>query len=164
MPDEPFGLHSIGQILVPVEDVDRATAFYRDVLGMRFLYAFPGMAFFDFDGTDLAGRANLAAGLIFTVPMPTQPSRRRRPRRRRNPRTSSAGPDTQYGWASSAIRAATRRRDKVPVCRRQRGERAAATGSVGTASGRRPAGQPSGPRRAAGGKARSAALVKAARS
>lgn len=51
MPDEPFGLHAIGQILVPVDDVERATTFYRDVLGMRFLYAFPGMAFFDCDGT-----------------------------------------------------------------------------------------------------------------
>lgn len=73
MPDEPFGLHAIGQILVPVDDVDRATAFYRDVLGMRFLYAYPGMAFFDGDGTrlylarpdaDYRGHATI----YFTVP------------------------------------------------------------------------------------------------
>ncbi len=47
MTDEPFGLHRIGQIRIQVTDVDRAVAFYRDALGMAFLYAFPGMAFFD---------------------------------------------------------------------------------------------------------------------
>jgi methylmalonyl-CoA/ethylmalonyl-CoA epimerase len=43
-------LTSIGQILVPATDVERATAFYRDTLGMRFLFAFPGVAFFDCGG------------------------------------------------------------------------------------------------------------------
>lgn len=73
--DEPaFGLHTIGQIAVSVTDVERSTAFYRDVLGMQFLYTYPGMAFFDCDGVRLyltrpederfAGRAVL----YFTVP------------------------------------------------------------------------------------------------
>ena len=53
MPDDPFGLSTIGQILVPVSDVTRATAFYRDQLGMRFLFAYPGMAFFDAGGVRL---------------------------------------------------------------------------------------------------------------
>ena len=44
------GLTTIGQILVPAQDVERATAFYRDTLGMRFLFAFPGVAFFDCGG------------------------------------------------------------------------------------------------------------------
>jgi methylmalonyl-CoA/ethylmalonyl-CoA epimerase len=44
---EGFGLRSVGQILVPVTDVDRAVAFYRDQLGMRFLFQAPGMGFFD---------------------------------------------------------------------------------------------------------------------
>ena len=48
-----FGLHSIGQILIPVEDIEASTGFYRDVLGMRFLFAFPGIAFFDCDGVRL---------------------------------------------------------------------------------------------------------------
>ena len=48
-----FGLRSIGQILIPVQDVEASTAFYRDVLGMRFLFAFPGIAFFDCDGVRL---------------------------------------------------------------------------------------------------------------
>jgi methylmalonyl-CoA/ethylmalonyl-CoA epimerase len=53
MTDEPFGLHQIGQIRIQVTDVDRAVAFYRDALGMSFLYAFPGMGFFDVDGVRL---------------------------------------------------------------------------------------------------------------
>ena len=48
-----FGLGRIGQISVSVKDVERATAFYRDVLGMRFLFQFPGMAFFDCGGVRL---------------------------------------------------------------------------------------------------------------
>lgn len=49
----PFGLRRIGQIRIQVTDVDRAVAFYRDALGMTFLYAFPGMGFFDVDGVRL---------------------------------------------------------------------------------------------------------------
>jgi len=74
MTDEAFGLSTLGQILVPVTDVERSTAFYRDQLGMRFLYAFPGIAFFDADGVriylarpeepDFGGRATL----YFKVP------------------------------------------------------------------------------------------------
>jgi methylmalonyl-CoA/ethylmalonyl-CoA epimerase len=47
------GLSQIGQIAVNVQDVERATAFYRDSLGMRFLFAFPGLAFFDAGGVRL---------------------------------------------------------------------------------------------------------------
>jgi catechol 2,3-dioxygenase-like lactoylglutathione lyase family enzyme len=49
------GLGTIGQIHVSVSDVDRAVAFYRDVLGMQFLFQVPGqpMAFFDCDGVRL---------------------------------------------------------------------------------------------------------------
>lgn len=49
-----FGLHAIGQIAVPVSDIDRAIAFYRDILGMRFLFkAPPGLGFFDCTGVRL---------------------------------------------------------------------------------------------------------------
>jgi len=44
---------SIGQIAVTVEDVARATAFYRDVVGLKFLFETGGMAFFDCGGTRL---------------------------------------------------------------------------------------------------------------
>jgi len=50
MSDDPFGLRQIGQIRIQVTDVDRAVAFYRDKLGMPFLFAFPVLAFFDLDG------------------------------------------------------------------------------------------------------------------
>ena len=53
MTDSTFGLGPIGQVLVPVRDAERAAAFYRDQLGMRFLFAFPHMAFFDADGVRL---------------------------------------------------------------------------------------------------------------
>ena len=44
----------IGQIAIPVEDVDRAAAFYADVLGLRLLFrAPPGLVFFDCGGVRL---------------------------------------------------------------------------------------------------------------
>jgi methylmalonyl-CoA/ethylmalonyl-CoA epimerase len=49
-PTPTFSLAQIGQIAIVVKDVERATLFYRDVLGMRFLFDFPGLAFFDCDG------------------------------------------------------------------------------------------------------------------
>jgi predicted enzyme related to lactoylglutathione lyase len=44
----------IGQVFVNVKDLDRAVAFYRDILGMTFLFeAPPAMAFFDCEGIRL---------------------------------------------------------------------------------------------------------------
>jgi methylmalonyl-CoA/ethylmalonyl-CoA epimerase len=44
----------IGQLLIPVEDFERGIAFYRDVLGIPFLFsAPPQMAFFDCGGIRL---------------------------------------------------------------------------------------------------------------
>jgi methylmalonyl-CoA/ethylmalonyl-CoA epimerase len=52
--DTPFGLGPIGQIAVPVQDLDAAVAFYRDTLGLPFLFrAPPGLAFFDCAGVRL---------------------------------------------------------------------------------------------------------------
>jgi len=49
-----WGLAKIGQIAIPVTDIDRAVAFYRDVLGMKFLFqAAPGLGFFDCGGVRL---------------------------------------------------------------------------------------------------------------
>jgi len=74
MTHQASGLSTIGQILIPVSDAERATAFYRDVLGIRFLFAVPHMAFLDADGVrlylaepespDFRGRATL----YFRVP------------------------------------------------------------------------------------------------
>lgn len=48
------GISRVGQIAVPAQDLDRAIAFYRDVLGLRFLFqAPPGLAFFDCGGVRL---------------------------------------------------------------------------------------------------------------
>ncbi len=41
------GLREIGQVSVPVTDLERAIRFYRDKLGMKFLFQVPNMAFFD---------------------------------------------------------------------------------------------------------------------
>jgi methylmalonyl-CoA/ethylmalonyl-CoA epimerase len=43
-------LNRIGQIAIIVQDVERATAFYRDVMGLKFLFPAPGMAFFEVGG------------------------------------------------------------------------------------------------------------------
>ena len=45
-----LGISNIGQISIIVKDVERATAFYRDVLGLPLLFTVPGMAFFDCGG------------------------------------------------------------------------------------------------------------------
>ena len=50
----PFGLSQIAQIALTVKDLPAAIAFYRDTLGMRFLFeAPPSMAFFDCAGIRL---------------------------------------------------------------------------------------------------------------
>lgn len=73
--DEPFGLSAIGQIAIIVQDLERSTAFYRDALGLRFLFsAPPGMSFFDCAGVrlllgaaDASGEAHRSSVLYFRV-------------------------------------------------------------------------------------------------
>ncbi len=69
-----FGLTRLGQVAVTVHDLDRATAFYRDTLGMRFLFRVPNLAFFDCAGVRLmlgvpeqAERDHPSSILYFTV-------------------------------------------------------------------------------------------------
>jgi DNA-binding CsgD family transcriptional regulator/catechol 2,3-dioxygenase-like lactoylglutathione lyase family enzyme len=50
---EPLTLGPIGQISRHVSDIAAATIFYRDTLGLPFLYAFGNLAFFDCGGTRL---------------------------------------------------------------------------------------------------------------
>lgn len=48
------GLSKIGQVSMNARDLDRAVRFYRDTLGIPFLFsAPPGLAFFDLDGVRL---------------------------------------------------------------------------------------------------------------
>lgn len=50
MTTEAIGLSQIGQIAIVVQDTARATAFYRDQLGMKFLFSAGKLAFFDCAG------------------------------------------------------------------------------------------------------------------
>jgi methylmalonyl-CoA/ethylmalonyl-CoA epimerase len=71
-----ISLGKIAQIAVMVSDLERATAFYRDTLGLKFLFnAPPQMAFFDCEGIRLmlgvperADLAHAASILYFKVP------------------------------------------------------------------------------------------------
>ena len=51
--DADLRLGTLGQIAVPVKDFERAVEFYRDALGLPFLYQFPPLAFFDCGGVRL---------------------------------------------------------------------------------------------------------------
>lgn len=48
-----FALNQLGQIALPVTDVDRAEAFYEKTLGLRRLYRFGDLTFFDCAGVRL---------------------------------------------------------------------------------------------------------------
>ena len=49
----PIALNHIGQIAILVKDVPRATDFYREKLGMRYLFSAGNIAFFDCGGIRL---------------------------------------------------------------------------------------------------------------
>ena len=49
----PFGLAQIGQIAITVQALERAVAFYRDTLGMQYLFTAGTLAFFDCAGVRL---------------------------------------------------------------------------------------------------------------
>ncbi|MFZ0758929.1 MAG: VOC family protein [Candidatus Sulfotelmatobacter sp.] len=49
-----IGISRVGQIAINAKDVERAAAFYQDVLGLKLLFkAPPGLAFFDCGGVRL---------------------------------------------------------------------------------------------------------------
>jgi len=48
-----IGISQIGQIAINVHDPDRATAFYRDVLGLPLLFQAGALSFFDCGGVRL---------------------------------------------------------------------------------------------------------------
>ncbi|HEV3307704.1 MAG TPA: VOC family protein [Candidatus Sulfotelmatobacter sp.] len=71
-----IGITHLGQIAINAKDVERAAAFYQDVLGLKLLFkAPPGLAFFDCGGVRLMlDRAekpefdHLSSVLYFAVP------------------------------------------------------------------------------------------------
>ena len=48
-----LALGQLGQIGMTVTNLDRSVAFYRDVLGLKFLFRVPNLAFFDCAGIRL---------------------------------------------------------------------------------------------------------------
>jgi catechol 2,3-dioxygenase-like lactoylglutathione lyase family enzyme len=50
---DQVALDRIGQIAINVKDLARAVRFYREALGMRFLFDVPNLAFFDCGGVRL---------------------------------------------------------------------------------------------------------------
>ncbi len=54
MPAAPATVpHALGQVALVVHDIDRSVAFYRDGIGLPFLFQFPGLAFFSLGATRL---------------------------------------------------------------------------------------------------------------
>jgi methylmalonyl-CoA/ethylmalonyl-CoA epimerase len=74
MTGESFGLRSVGQVFMPVKELGRAVRFYRETLGVPFLFEVPRMAFFDLDGLRLMlgeredGEYHPGSILYYTVP------------------------------------------------------------------------------------------------
>jgi len=48
-----IGISRLGQVSINVHDLDRATGFYREVLGLPLLFTVSGLAFFDCGGVRL---------------------------------------------------------------------------------------------------------------
>lgn len=68
-------IERIGQIAIPVRDIERAVGFYRDTLGLPLLFeAPPGLAFFDCGGVRLmldgpdGERAGQSSVIYYLVP------------------------------------------------------------------------------------------------
>ena len=53
MPEDAIKLGPLGQIALTVANLDAAVAFYRDAVGLPFLFAFPNLAFFNCGGVRL---------------------------------------------------------------------------------------------------------------
>jgi len=69
------GITGLGQIAINAHDIQRATAFYRDKLGLRFLFTAGKLAFFDCGGVrlmlDVAEKSEFdhpSSILYFSVP------------------------------------------------------------------------------------------------
>ncbi|HEY6467268.1 MAG TPA: VOC family protein [Candidatus Acidoferrales bacterium] len=69
-----IGISRLGQVHIPAEDTERATAFYTDILGLPLLFTANGMTFFDCGGVRLMISRPEGAGphggsiLYFMVP------------------------------------------------------------------------------------------------
>jgi Glyoxalase/Bleomycin resistance protein/Dioxygenase superfamily len=111
----------IGQIRINVRELDRAVAFYRDVLGMEFLFDVPeqGLAFFNCGGVRLYLAAadpdspKTTAAIYYTVDSledGTEPSRTVAWSSPTNRTRSTPRMKLRAGWRSSRTAKATRSR------------------------------------------------------
>ena len=67
-----LSLNQIGQIAINVADLEDSISFYRNILGMKFLFQVPGLAFFDCNGVrllldELAGWQHPSSILYYKV-------------------------------------------------------------------------------------------------
>jgi methylmalonyl-CoA/ethylmalonyl-CoA epimerase len=60
-------IQSLHQVAQRATDLDRSIAFYRDVLGLRFVARFdpPGLAFFDLGGTRLLLEQSASSAILY---------------------------------------------------------------------------------------------------
>ena len=65
--DESTRAVSLLQVAQHAEDLDRATAFYRDVVGLRWIATFdpPGLVFFDVSGTRLLLEKGAPSAVVY---------------------------------------------------------------------------------------------------
>jgi len=108
-----FGLSQVGQVAIPVSDVERAITFYSDALGMRFLFqAPPGLGFFDCGGVRLmldgpaAAQAGSGSVIYYKVPDLHEAHATLSARgssSRPSPTSSQRCPIMSCGWPSSVI-------------------------------------------------------------
>lgn len=63
----PTSTKTLQQVALGVQDLERSTAFYRDVVGLRWIATFdpPGLVFFDLGGTRLLLEKGAPASLIY---------------------------------------------------------------------------------------------------
>ena len=139
---EQVALDRIGQIAINVKDLARAVRFYRDTLGMRFLFEVPNLAFFDCGGVRLMlgwrrGRNSTTPGSV-TVLQGTDMNAtfdalkaRRGVHRQAAPHREDGGPRPLDG----VLPGHGRKHARADV-------RDAALGSAPAATGRRPAPRP----------------------
>jgi methylmalonyl-CoA/ethylmalonyl-CoA epimerase len=117
MSDGP-GIERIGQLAIPVADLERAVAFYSDVLGLRLLFrAPPGLAFFDCGGVRLmpsrpeGADAPPRAGLLYYLVPDVRAARATLVARGvafvQPPIPSPGFPTMSSGWRSAATRRTT---------------------------------------------------------
>lgn len=60
-------VNHLRQVALHVEDMDRAIAFYRDVVGLNYIARFepPGLAFFDLGGTRLLLETGAPSSMLY---------------------------------------------------------------------------------------------------